>query len=177
MKIIRVFISLSWLWIGLTSCSEKSPFEQIVEDEASVQIADAETLRFSSEEAFKDGLYSLMQANEEGGDVSTRGLSVDGSEFDLSNVPALPGNQSLAEAADYKERMREYVPNESLAKLLNKNGEIIVDNTVYKITPNGTYYFSKDKKLIFDRLYSRDSTVCGSLVGDKLYKIADGIFR
>jgi hypothetical protein len=61
MKIIRVFVSLSLLWMGLTSCSEKSSFEQIVEDvedEASVQITDAEILSFSSEEAFKDGLYS-----------------------------------------------------------------------------------------------------------------------
>lgn len=135
MKIIRVFVSLSFslslLWIGLTSCSEKSSFEQVVEDEASVQIADAEILSFSSEEAFKDGLYSLMQANEEDADVSTRSLSVDGPKNDLSNLPALPANQSLAESADYKERMRDYVPNEALAKLLNKNGEIIVGNTIY----------------------------------------------
>ncbi|MDR1524045.1 MAG: hypothetical protein LBS79_02155 [Tannerella sp.] len=178
MKIISVFISLSFLWIGLTSCSEKGSFEQIVEDGTSVQPADAEIeiLSFSSEEAFKDGLYSLMQANEKD-EVSTKNLSVNDSRTNLTDFPELPANQSLAESPDYTERMRDYVPNESLAKLLNKDGEIIIGNTIYKITPNGTYYFSKNNKLIFDKIYSRDSSICGTLVGDKLYKIADGIFR
>lgn len=116
-----------------------------------------------------------MGTNESGG-VSTRNLSVNVTT-DLSSVATLPEKQSLYGADVYNKSMRDYVPNESFAKLLNKDGEIMVGNIIYKITPNGTYYFDKDKKLLFDKLYSRDSTICGTLVEDKLYKIIDGIFR
>ena len=65
--------------------------------------------------------------------------------------------------------MSEFVPNIQFAKLLNRNGEIIVENKIYKITPNGTYYFDEGKKKNeFYALYKEDNEIKGELVGDKL---------
>lgn len=50
-------------------------------------------------------------------------------------------------------------------------------DTVYKITPNGTYYFSINKKKIFDALYEKNNLIVGTEISDKLYKIADDIYR
>jgi hypothetical protein len=69
------------------------------------------------------------------------------------------------------------VPNKAFAKLINPNGEIIVKDSIYKITPNGTYYFSIDKKQLFYQLYSADSTLLGTYISDDIYRISDGIYR
>ena len=47
----------------------------------------------------------------------------------------------------------ELVPNKSFASLLNYRGEIEVRDTVYKVSPKGTYYFHKSLLNEFERNY------------------------
>ena len=67
------------------------------------------------------------------------------------------------------------VPNKAFAALLNPLGELQVNDTIYKINHNGTYFFPKEKETQFRNVYKMDSL--GILVGDKLYKLSDGIYR
>ena len=69
------------------------------------------------------------------------------------------------------------VPNKSFAALLNSNGEIVLNDTIFKITPNGTYKYPKNKELIFNRLFDADSLLMGTLISENFYKITDGIYR
>lgn len=89
----------------------------------------------------------------------------------------LPEGESLFEQMDYKETMNEYVPNPEFAKLLNREGEIVVGDYIYKITSNGTYYFDRDKKDEFASLYEKDNQINGTKIKDKLYQISEGIYR
>lgn len=59
----------------------------------------------------------------------------------------------------------DLVPNENFAKLLNNKGEIIVDDSLYRITPIGTFCSDtlsyKDIDVCYNRLInSNDSIVC-----------------
>lgn len=67
------------------------------------------------------------------------------------------------------------VPNKAFAVLLNPLGEVQVNDTVYRINHNGTYYFTKEKEEEFNPIYQKDSI--GALIGENLYKLADGIYR
>lgn len=69
------------------------------------------------------------------------------------------------------------VPNKSFAALLNFNGEIVLNDTIFKITPNGTYKYPKNKELIFNQLFDADSLLMGTLISENFYKITDGIYR
>lgn len=69
------------------------------------------------------------------------------------------------------------VPNKSFAALLNPNGEIVLNDTVFKITPNGTYKFPKNKEVVFNELFGADSLLMGTLISENFYEITDGIYR
>ncbi len=124
------------------------------------------TLEYQSREDFQTAITTLIRNAESSEPIS------------LSNdIQTLSPGESLYDQPAYKEYMIEYVPNPQFAKLLNKNGEFIVNDTIYKITPNGTYYFERGKKNQFDLIFQQDSTICGNLLADKLYQIAEGIYR
>ena len=80
------------------------------------------------------------------------------------------------------------VPNQEFARLLNKKGEIMADDVVYKITPYGTYFFPKNKRDRFYTLYessgdknldstSTEEVPLGRLVAEKTYLIEEEIYR
>jgi hypothetical protein len=92
-------------------------------------------------------------------------------------IVELPVGESLFEQPEYVELMREFVPNPVFAKLLNKDGEISVNDTIYKITPNGTYYFHKKNKELFTLIFTKDTAVMGRQIGDKIHQIVEGIYR
>ena len=56
---------------------------------------------------------------------------------------------SIYEIAGYD----SLVPNIAFASLLNKRGEIQVADTIYKISPKGTYYFHESKLQDFEQEY------------------------
>lgn len=159
------FVSVVGLILGtsLSYCSDKDA----VYEEIKMGIPSEEAiLSFSTKDKLGTTINELLNVNE------TKSLIKN-----LSEIELLPKGQSLFEQENYKEFMSEFVPNIQFAKLLNRNGEIIVENKIYKITPNGTYYFDEGKKNEFYALYKEDNEIKGELVGDKLYKIAEGIYR
>ena len=146
---------------GLTSCSDS-----LLEMNPNITEERIETnaiLSFASKEDLSNSINTLM--------TETKTLG------SLPDKLSLPTGYSLYEQETYKEEMREFVPNESFAKLLNKEGEIAVNDTIYKITPMGTYYFEKSNKPKFDILYTENNQLVGELIKDKLYKISEGIYR
>lgn len=79
------------------------------------------------------------------------------SEVDVENDPILSfevgrsackKNNTLYKLLGYD----ELVPNENFARLLNTHGEIQVGETVYKISPRGTYYFPVSEIELFESI-------------------------
>lgn len=95
----------------------------------------------------------------------------------ISLMSQVPGMTRSNEEETYYEKMGydTLVPNQNFARLINPNGEIVVKDTIYKITPNGTYFFHKTKENEFANIYLTDSI--GQSVNGDLYALADGIFR
>ncbi len=50
-----------------------------------------------------------------------------------------------------------------------------ISGFLLKITPNGTYKIPLEKEELFNTMYSKDSTLSGTLIAEKTYQIADGI--
>jgi hypothetical protein len=163
-----------FLLLGIFSC--KDDIYNNVDQKASSTLSKTnfEVLSFSS----KDELLQAIQ-NGMSDDKST--IITKGSTFISLLSPCHSKTKSTdGDTGDNYYETLGYdtlVPNQAFAKLINPEGEIMVKDSIYKITPNGTYYFPSSKKQIFDQLYSADSTSCGVLISDNLYKISDGIFR
>lgn len=70
------------------------------------------------------------------------------------------------------------VPDTAFAKLLNIKGEIQVADTVYKVSPRGTYFFVASLEQYFTDHYPEFEKKDGILIAEKTYKIDDkGIYR
>ena len=69
------------------------------------------------------------------------------------------------------------VPNKSFAALLNPKGEIALNDTIFKITTNGTYKYPRNKETLFNTLYQADSLMMGTLISENFYEIGNGIYR
>ncbi|WP_080903550.1 hypothetical protein [Parabacteroides sp. Marseille-P3160] len=163
MKANYFIIPIITLFIGLFSCSEVSDVYEEVKIE---EMNEDAILSFST----KDELNASINQRKSQEIRTKSGIASSGEQ-------SLPAGESMYEQKNYPEVMHEYVPNPEFAKLLNKKGEIIVDNIVYRITTNGTYYYNENKKKGFEAIYEKDSLVKGELIGDKLYIVADGIYR
>ena len=127
-------------------------------------------LQYSSRDAF----YAALESGVE----STRSTTSNSFISLLDEIPV-----SLRSASNDDEEMSYYelngydelVPNKDFAKLLNPNGEIMVNDTIYLINRNGTYYFPKEKEEEFRNVYAMDSI--GTEVSEDLYELADNIYR
>ena len=143
------------------SCSDNIELENMYERNLQTRGSESSPiLNFSSREEFEQALASLENS------TST-----------YSATFLLPENQSLLKQSVYEDYMDSYVPDPNFARLLNKDGEIIVNDTVYKITTNGTYYYPLNRKNEFENLFQRDSSIMGTSLSDRLYKISDDIYR
>lgn len=69
------------------------------------------------------------------------------------------------------------VPNVKVAKLLNARAEVLVDQTVYKISPRGTYYYPESKQKFFEENYERFENETGTQTEENTYQLAEGIYR
>ena len=69
------------------------------------------------------------------------------------------------------------IPNRQFAKLLNARGEIAVGDTIYKISPKGTYYYEQSLKSTFEENYELYESSTGTLVAENLEQVDEGIFR
>ena len=160
----KSFLVLGSALVLFSSCKDEieSISESVVIETKSYSPIDI--LNFDSREDFNRTMNILLN-----GDVQMVTTE--------TSLETLPYGQSLYDQSYYNNYMIDYVPNPQFAKLLNKDGEIIVSDTIYKITPNGTYYFPISKKEDFERIYQRDSMVCGDLISDKTYQVSDDIYR
>lgn len=71
----------------------------------------------------------------------------------------------------------ELVPNENFARLLNAHGEIRVGETIYKISPRGTYFFPATELEMFEARYAEYEEMDGNCVSEKTYCLAPTVFR
>lgn len=143
------------------SCSDKIELENMHERSLQTKSSQpSDILSFSSREEFEQTLALLENSTSV---YSTRSL--------------LPENQSLLEQSVYEEYMDSYVPDPNFARLLNKDGEILINDTVYKITTNGTYYYPLNKRDEFENLFQRNPFMIGTSLSGRLYKISDDIYR
>lgn len=67
------------------------------------------------------------------------------------------------------------VPNPNFAALLNPDGELEVGSNVIKITPAGTYKFSKENEQQFITFIEENPDYEGVLIEDNVYKISENI--
>lgn len=71
----------------------------------------------------------------------------------------------------------ELVPNEDFARLLNIRGEFCVGDTMYKVSPRGTYYFPVSLRDVFETNYSSYESSEGILSSENTYKIDSLVYR
>lgn len=162
-------------------------------------IANIAMLSFSSEEDF------IAALNQQDDDVTTRacfatkaqgGLTANEKYVDLlepvQNLPIATDpilrvdcrplkEQALIENNDMSLYIAKgydsLVPNIKVAKLLNARAEVMVDQTIYKISPRGTYYFPESKQKFFESNYERFETEEGIQMEENTYQLAEDIYR
>lgn len=72
------------------------------------------------------------------------------------------------------------VDDPAFASVLNNKNEIQVENTVYRITPNGTFMYTPDKENQVDQLAKKlesGNTIPETQQKPYLYKVEDGVYR
>lgn len=69
------------------------------------------------------------------------------------------------------------IPNVRFARVFNARGEVSVGDTVYKVSPKGTYFYNKSLQSVFEENYSSYENTTGVLVANKLEKMTEGIYR
>lgn len=166
------FSFLSILAIGslFISCKDEIADQQLTGPQPEKRRENKEFARLSF-----DSKESLEQALLNAGDADNASLTRSASFISLmSQVPSM--TRSNEEETFYEKMGYDtLVPNQNLARLINPNGEIIVKDTIYRITPNGTYFFHKSKENEFSDIFQTDSI--GKSVNGDLYALADGVFR
>ena len=71
----------------------------------------------------------------------------------------------------------ELIPNENFARLLNTHGEFQVGDTIYKISPRGTYYFPAEELEQFESLYAKFEDMDGEYICERTFRLAPSINR
>lgn len=87
------------------------------------------------------------EAKKAGIETSTKDLKINNlrSRTDLIHLIEKPEVSSLRSGRDYvvfnnEEWLSDLVPNDNFRMLLNNSGQIIVADTIYQITPKGTFF-------------------------------------
>ncbi|MBY0245358.1 MAG: hypothetical protein K2Q03_07905 [Sphingobacteriaceae bacterium] len=99
-----------------------------------------------------------------------------------NNNLSIQEGEKLEELVD---EVRELVPDENFASVLNSNLEVSVANSIYKITPYGTFIVKKEKYAILEQLLNNKSYTIGqdlskdafytNRISDNTYQIEPGI--
>ncbi|VAW29280.1 hypothetical protein MNBD_BACTEROID07-1493, partial [hydrothermal vent metagenome] len=72
------------------------------------------------------------------------------------------------------------VDDPAFASVLNNKNEVQVENTVYRITPNGTFMYTPEKEKQVDQLTKKlesGNTIPETRQKPYLYKVEDGVYR
>lgn len=157
----KLFIFATCLSVVLFSCSDEQSYFP-ADTNNNVEEKVNEILTFNSKEAFLEMLSPSV------------GYGVRSTEL---ASPLGQGN-SLYDNEEYENFYSIFVPDENFAKLLNPDGAIIVADTIYRITPNGTYYAHVSLKNEFHNAIESNGTfIDGVFIDEKTYKVAEGIYR
>jgi hypothetical protein len=78
----------------------------------------------------------------------------------LNKTLSLAGNStsyydgaSIEHPIPYDEVLEEMVDDQAFASMLNEDGEIEVDNIIYKVTPFGTFYTTSENEALLDNVF------------------------
>lgn len=163
-----ILVSFAVASFLLSSCSDNILATDVPLEQNGENATGYERLSFDSSDA-------LLDAIEKGGDgnISTRqsGFISLLSSCSLTRGEENDDNYNYYEALGYD----SLIPNVNFAKLLNPDGECIVNDTVYKINRNGTYFYHKKRDSEFKEIVQKDSL--GTLVQGDLYCLSTGIYR
>lgn len=168
-------------------CNNKVETEIISIPNSSEYAQSVEYLTFNSEESL---YHAINHPSEEyhtkaGNNGDIKNLFTALGECDVANDPILSyemsryGDEEMTEDRLLYDVLHydEMVPNEDFARLINVRGEFRVEETMYKISPRGTYYYPVSLREYFVEHYPEFEMSDGTLVGDNTYLISPSIFR
>ncbi len=120
-----------------------------------------------------------------GGNNETGTLFVSMKDCEVKNDPILSFESKRRGLEDFKRDASLYellgydelVLDERFARMLNPRGEICVGETMYKISPRGTYYFPLSDRKKFESRYSEYEQMEGTMCGENLYLMDTDIYR
>lgn len=141
---------------------------------------------FDSRESLNEAIDRGVEMNTKSVDYSTSlSLFASLNECEVQTDPILSYECSRAGVTDYQADQTVYdllgydelVPNENFARLLNPQGIICVRDTLYKISPRGTYYFPASAKTLFEQRYPEYEQMNGVIIADDTYLIDTNVYR
>lgn len=195
----RIFC-LAIFAVGLSACQQFNE-DLVCETQKNDEQAQISMLEFSCAEDFKSILEEMSDEDKElTSIIKTRAVtssSNDNSKFinllepykqlsidhdPILNVDCKQIDNSLLIYEDdislYKARGYDtLIPNVKIAKLLNARAEIKIDDTIYKISPRGTYFYPESRKAFFEENYGRFEEEDGIQIDTCTYKLAEDIWR
>ena len=162
--------------VGLFFSCQDEMFDKKVQSESSNNFLSGqqfETLSFDSDTDLEQAINNLDLSKNNALTRSTNFVSL------MAPVPIQEHQvqENMVQQETYYQKLGydALIPNEDFARLVNPLGEFMVKDTIYKITPNGTYFFHKSMGSRFEQIYKTDSI--GQSVTEDLYALADGIYR
>lgn len=155
--------------------------------ESSEDLLSVQCLAYGSEVELHHAILcpTSVAQTKSSGNSSFKNLFTSLNEFDYQNDPILSYeceirlesdadcNQSVYQLLGYN----ELVPNEDFARIINIRGEFRVGNTMYKISPRGTYYYPVSDREYFLNNYRLFETIDGVWVGENTFEVAPSILR
>lgn len=165
MTLNKLLFSLSFT-LAIISCTKERPLES-TDKVLSNQTNKSEILNFSSREALDNAISNHST-------VDSYGDSLHYKISESQQMFLLRSNTSDDTEIAYTS---ELVPDPDLAKLINLNGEIIVDDTLYIITPLGTFFGEQKYKNEIYAALTDTASHRKKLLSDDLYQINNHTFR
>lgn len=71
----------------------------------------------------------------------------------------------------------ELIPNRSFARIMNARAEVMVCDTIYKISPKGTYFFPSSCLEEFEQNYQYYENEEGTMVSERLFRLSPNVYR
>lgn len=128
-------------------------------DEDVSEDAVADRLVFDSHQSFEESILTKRLCDDKGNRLKL-------SAFDFSETRASGDGASCVDFSDL-------VPEEDFAKLLNRNGEVQVGDTIYRVTPEGTFYVSVREYPQLELVLKDSLWLSEHEVSPHLYKVGD----
>lgn len=144
-------------------------------------------LKFDSKESFAEALNQIRNGSRSNANILKYGLTnttveqayvirdsihFDDVLFDSTKLIHMK-DLSMYIAAGYD----TLVPEIEVAELLNVNGQVQIGDTIYKISPKGTYAYPASLNTTFSLNFNQLENMEGTLISEDYYSLAWGINR